>query len=294
MTQELATLYAALVQAWHDLPIGAAGRVLVKALVTGLAVFVIVHAVERWYGVREDYYFMSRGFAHDLAYWFYYRTRLDALLYYAAIVSVLDRPLSFLDLQLAASLPVALQALLALLITDLTLYWIHRAQHRFRFLWAFHTTHHSDPQMTVFTGARFHPVDTLVMMLSVYVPTRALGGSPEMAAGLGTAMWFFNMLIHSRIPWGYGPLHRVLVSPGFHAFHHSSEPVHHDRNFSSGIFSFWDYLFGTAVRPHEPAPARFGLSNVTPTSLWSTLAAPFRLLAEFYLPPFGRKQPGPR
>jgi sterol desaturase/sphingolipid hydroxylase (fatty acid hydroxylase superfamily) len=292
--QSLATLYTGLIEAWRNLPLGTLEMACLKAVIIGAFVFLVAHAIERWYAMRDDYYFMSRGFAHNLVYWFYYRMRLDSILYFSALVAVLEGPLSFLDLRLASSSPVVLQAFLVLVVGDLAGYWIHRAQHHFKFLWAFHTTHHSCEQLTVFTGARFHPVDTLFMMIAVYVPLRVLGASAEMSTWTAFLAWFLNMLIHSRIPWGYGPLRWVLVSPSFHAFHHSIDPAHHNKNFSSGIFSFWDYLFGTAVKDQRQVPTRFGLPDATPTSFWSTLATPFRLLGEFYLPPAGHKQPGSR
>ena len=55
-------------------------------------------------------------------------------------------------------------------------------------------------------------------------------------------------LQHTQIPWRFGPLHWVLVTPRFHLYHHSIDPAHHDRNFGI-VFSFWDRLFGTYRAP---------------------------------------------
>jgi len=292
--QTLASLYSSVIEAWTNLPLGTAERSFVKAFVTGFFFFLIVHAIERIYGTRDDYYFRSRGFVYDIVYWFYYRTRLDYFLYATVMLAALKEPLSFLDLKLVSSLPVALQAILIFLVGDFAGYWAHRAQHRFKFLWAFHTTHHSQEQVSIFTGARFHPIDTLWISLFAYLLLRIVGGDAQIWPWLAYLLWSVNLLIHSRIPWGYGPLYKVLVSPNFHAYHHSIDPAHYNKNFSSGIFSIWDYLFGTAVKDHEPIPTRFGLANVKPTSLWSTLAAPFRLLGEFYLTPVRGKESGSR
>jgi sterol desaturase/sphingolipid hydroxylase (fatty acid hydroxylase superfamily) len=73
-----------------------------------------------------------------------------------------------------------------------------------------------------------------------------------------------------------------VVSPAFHSFHHSVDPAHHDRNFA-GLWSFWDYAFGTAVKDDRKAPERFGLAEEPPASLAGTLAEPIDLLRKSYV-----------
>jgi len=43
-------------------------------------------------------------------------------------------------------LPVAIQVVLALLVTELAGYWVHRAQHEIPALWRLHSIHHSAPR----------------------------------------------------------------------------------------------------------------------------------------------------
>jgi sterol desaturase/sphingolipid hydroxylase (fatty acid hydroxylase superfamily) len=179
-------------------------------------------------------------------------------------------------------MPFALQALLYLVVVDFFVYWIHRAQHRFKFLWAFHTTHHSQQQLNFMTSQRVHPVDHLFQDVCMFAPLFMLGF--DESAWIPLYLWGeFNLAAqHSRIPWKYGPLYPIVVSPVFHSFHHSVDPEHHDRNFA-GLFSFWDRLFGTAVRDHGRRPERFGLVDTVPATLSDTLIAPLRLLRRFYV-----------
>ena len=249
-----------------------------------IALLLPVWWLERRHGLGRAEYIRGRNFRHDLVYWFYYRTGLSGLLYTTALLALLHRPLSFLDIGLGARLPGWLVIVLALLIGDVTSYWAHRLQHRIGVLWAFHTTHHSQPDLNIFTGARFHPVDALFLALCAYVPMRLIAGGPELWPWLAMTLWTVNMLIHSRLPWSYGPLYGVVVSPAFHAFHHSVLPEHHDRNFSSGLLSVWDYLFGTAVRRGAAEPQVFGLGGPPPRSFLDTLLEPFRLLARQWRP----------
>lgn len=52
--------------------------------------------------------------------------------------------------------------LLFFLIDDFSLWLIYFALHCFGWLWPWHSTHHSDPDMDASTGFRFHPVETML------------------------------------------------------------------------------------------------------------------------------------
>ena len=281
---ELHALYQEAVKVWRDLPFGPLEKNCIKAAAIGLSIYLIVLTIDRAYGTVRTAKYRSREFVHDVAYWFYYRSGLPTFLYMAAFFAALEHPLSFLDLKLLTPLPFLVQVVLYVLITDVTAYWVHRAQHHFPFLWAFHTTHHSQEQLNFFTGARFHPVDTFFFVFLSYIPSRILGADPLVWIPLFIMVWVIPATIHTQLPWRYGPLYKIVVSPVFHAYHHSVDPAHYNKNFCSTFFSFWDYLFGTAVRDGEPEPARFGLDTVKSTSLWSTLVTPFRLLYDFHAP----------
>ena len=273
-------LYFTLKGVWRGLFPGALERSVATALFFVVAVYLIVFAIEKAYGTRTNNY-RSRDFMHDLAYYFYYRTGVQRLLLTGPLFLALDAPLSFLDLKLLAPLPFAVQVVLWLLIGDLVMYWLHRAQHHYRFLWAFHSTHHAEERLTFASYLRFHPVEVLLGECLAFVVLRILG--------FNLNSWFLAYLLtnflgeiqHTRIPWKLGPLYKVIVTPTFHSYHHSREKAVHDRNFG-GLFSFWDYLFGTAVPDTAVPPKQFGLAEVQATSLLSTLVTPFRLLHEFY------------
>ena len=52
------------------------------------------------------------------------------------------------------ALPSVVKIALALVVADFTIYWIHRAQHRFDVLWRTHAWHHSIEEMYWFAGFR--------------------------------------------------------------------------------------------------------------------------------------------
>jgi sterol desaturase/sphingolipid hydroxylase (fatty acid hydroxylase superfamily) len=262
-------------------------RTLAGTLVMLVAMSIAIWALETWHGVRTRNY-RSRQFGYDLAYYFYYRSGLHRVLFTATSLALLSTPLGWLDLGLLRPLPFAAQVVVGLLLSDLAMYWWHRAQHHYRFLWAFHTTHHASSQLTFAAYLRFHPLEVFFSDLVAFAVLRILGVEFEAWAAVFLVTTLLGEVQHSQLPWTYGPLRRVLVSPRFHAFHHTPDRATHDRNFG-GLFAFWDHLFGTAVPDHVPAPTAFGLHDVRADSLLGTLTTPFRLLRSFY----GRSPSGP-
>src|SRR5262249_3020468 len=59
------------------------------------------------------------------------------------------------------TLPPATATVMAILLFDGWLYLLHRANHKFSFLWRFHRVHHSDPEMDTTTAIRFHTAKLL-------------------------------------------------------------------------------------------------------------------------------------
>ena len=279
----LASFFRGIVEVWRGLPLGPFEKGCLKVLIVAFGIYFLVYVIERLWGTRTDNY-RSRAFLHDLAYWFYYRSGIHDLLFMVAIIAVLEKPLSFLAADLFVSLPYAAQVALYLVIGDFIAYWIHRAEHRFKFMWAFHTTHHSQERLTFATTTRFHPVEMIYHNLLAYVPLRIMGIDPTTWLPMYLAVQLYTAVQHTQIPWKLGPLYKIMATPTFHSYHHSVDPAHHDRNFSN-MFSLWDYLFGTVVRSDGPRPSRLGLENVRPASLLSTLVTPFRLLYDFYIVP---------
>jgi sterol desaturase/sphingolipid hydroxylase (fatty acid hydroxylase superfamily) len=53
-------------------------------------------------------------------------------------------------------------------------------------------------------------------------------------------------------------LGRIVVTPAFHAVHHSIDRVQHDSNFGT-ILSIWDRLLGTAMAAE---PLHFGVADL--------------------------------
>lgn len=142
-------------------------------------------------------------------------------------------------------------------------YWTdHYLSHKVPFLWEFHKVHHSATVLTPFTNWRVHPVDTIVFFNFLAFFSAVAHGltnyalnkeyTPFTIAGSNVILlayfYLYGHLQHSQIWMTFGRLGRVFISPAHHQIHHSTNPVHYDKNFG-GSLAVFDWLFGTLYMP---------------------------------------------
>ncbi len=242
------------------------------ALGSGAVLCGIIVLVERHYG-RDMSRYRRIGFWQDLGYFLYYSGGLHMMLFTTGIVTLLGGPLAPFRLNLLGGLPPLARFVVFFLAVDLMVYWYHRWEHASTWLWYFHAVHHSQKDLNLFTQGRVHPVTQVLVDVLVFVPILLMGATALTWLPILLVRQFQDALEHSQVPWHFGPLYYVFVSPAFHNVHHSVRPEYHNRNFGV-IFSFWDFLFGTAVTP-EKVPSEFGLTSLEFPSLRSQLLDPF-------------------
>lgn len=145
--------------------------------------------------------------------------------------------------------PSVWKVLLALITVDFVLYWIHRAQHRWMWLWRTHAWHHSTTELYWFSGFRtsfLHsllynvPQAALPMLLFQLTPLEA-----GAAYAIGVLVQFWE---HTNVSVDIGPLARILVTPKYHRIHHAAEEPR-GQNLAP-VFCVWDRLFGTYLDPN--------------------------------------------
>jgi sterol desaturase/sphingolipid hydroxylase (fatty acid hydroxylase superfamily) len=144
-------------------------------------------------------------------------------------------------------------------------YWLHRAFHRWPWLWRLHLIHHADTAVDLSTGFRNHPGEVLATALARAGLAAALGLSvPALiayeAAAFAAAMWGHANL---RLPERADRILRwLLVTPAMHHVHHSAARCETDSNYGE-LLSVWDRLFGTyrASDSTSLAAARIGLGE---------------------------------
>lgn len=135
----------------------------------------------------------------------------------------------------------------AIILLDLAIYLQHVMFHAVPAFWRLHRMHHSDIDIDVSTGGRFHPIEILFSMIIKIAVIAALG-PPALGVLIfeillsGTSL--FNHA-NVRIPHGIDRLLRwFVVTPDMHRVHHSVYARETNSNFGFNL-PWWDRLLGT-------------------------------------------------
>lgn len=154
-------------------------------------------------------------------------------------------------------LPLWLQGVFYLVLSDFALYWSHRLFHRGAW-WKYHAVHHASKDVDWISASRFHPVNLALGTAAVDVALLLVGVSPDIFIVIGPFTTITSCLVHANLNWSFGPLRYVLVSPVFHRWHHATDVC--DKNFAS-TFSLWDLMFGTYHMPAGQLPKTYGIED---------------------------------
>ena len=237
---------------------------------------------------RQLRFYRRRGFRIDLAYWFLTPlvTKSISQIGMAVILILLYRR-NIHDIQtmlnardtLLARQALWLQAIEMVFVGDFVGYWTHRWFHSCR-MWAFHAIHHGSSELDWLSAARVHPInDWLSRWIQASVVV-VLGFSPVAIAAYLPFLTFYAILLHANVSWGFGQLGRLIASPKFHRWHHTSEDEGLDKNFA-GLFPLFDILFGTYYMPEDRLPERFGLNkDDAQQTFWGQMISPFRTVGD--------------
>lgn len=140
-----------------------------------------------------------------------------------------------------------LAIIVAIVLLDLVIYAQHALFHAFPVLWRLHRMHHTDLDIDVTTGIRFHPLEILLSMVIKLGAVAALGAPPLGVMIFEVLLNATSMFNHSNIrlpPELEACLRRVLVTPDMHRVHHSIVARETNSNFGFNL-AWWDRLFGT-------------------------------------------------
>jgi sterol desaturase/sphingolipid hydroxylase (fatty acid hydroxylase superfamily) len=145
------------------------------------------------------------------------------------------------------SRPSWLAFVVTVLVLDLGSYANHYLYHRVPLFWRFHRTHHTDLELDLSTGVRFHPFEMVATGVLSFTLIAALGALPIgvlVFELLSVAAAFFEHA-NLRMPAALDRVVRlVVVTADMHSVHHSRFARETNSNFGS-IFTWWDRCFGT-------------------------------------------------
>jgi sterol desaturase/sphingolipid hydroxylase (fatty acid hydroxylase superfamily) len=150
-------------------------------------------------------------------------------------------------MQVVGPLPAWLAIAVSIALLDLAIYLQHVLFHALPALWRLHRVHHTDLELDVTTGVRFHPVEIL-LSAGIRVTVVGILGAPvagviafEILLNAGSLFSHANVRLPERADrW----LRLIIVTPDMHRVHHSVDGAERDRNFGFTL-SWWDRLFGT-------------------------------------------------
>lgn len=168
------------------------------------------------------------------------------------------------------------QLLLCILVADMMQYWTHRAYHEVPFLWKFHAVHHSAKTMDWIAGSRMHVLELVFTRVCVLGPLYVFGFEKSVMDMYIIIVGFQAVFNHANVHLPWGPLKYLIVTPDFHHWHHSSDDVAIDKNYSAH-YAFIDYLFRTNVKTKDRFPAKYGVvGDYMPDGFVKQQLFPFR------------------
>ena len=162
-----------------------------------------------------------------------------------------------------------LQALEVVALSDLGIYWFHRACHSWEPLWRIHRVHHSAEHLDWVAAHREHPLDGLLSQLVLNLPAVVLGFSVEVVGTFFVFRGLWSIFIHSNVRVPLGPLRWMLGAPEVHAWHHAKTPGR-VANFAN-LAPWCDVLFGTYHCPSAEERFELGLPEPIPLGYFRLL-----------------------
>ena len=144
--------------------------------------------------------------------------------------------------------------LLSFIILDFVIYLQHLLFHHIPVLWRLHRMHHTDLDLDVTSGNRFHPLEIVISMLIKMAVVLFLGAPGAAVLAFEVVLNACAMFSHGNIKLP-GTLDRIvrlfLVTPDMHRVHHSTIIRETNSNFGFN-FPWWDRLCGT----YRPQPEK--------------------------------------
>lgn len=157
-------------------------------------------------------------------------------------------------------LPVWLEIVAAVIILDFAIWLQHVLSHKIPILWRVHQMHHSDRDIDVTTGLRFHPIEIGLSMLYKIAWVFLLGPAAVAVVLFEVILNGSAMFNHANVKlplWLDRIIRLVLVTPDMHRVHHSIIRREHDTNYGFAM-SIWDRMFGTYT--DQPSEGHDGMT----------------------------------
>jgi len=150
--------------------------------------------------------------------------------------------------------------LLLFLGEELAYYWMHRASHEVRWLWASHVVHHTPEHLHFASAFRLGVTELLSGNWLFYLPLYVLGLNPLAVSMMLGINLLYQFWLHTDLVGRLGPLEWVFNTPSHHRVHHAANAAYLDRNYG-GILIVFDRLFGTFAAEQAGLVIRYGITH---------------------------------
>ncbi|MBT0654063.1 sterol desaturase family protein [Geomobilimonas luticola] len=144
-------------------------------------------------------------------------------------------------------IPLSAKVIAGVVMLDFVIYLQHVLFHNLPVLWRIHRMHHTDLDLDVTSGNRFHPLE-IILSLGIKLGAVILTGAPALA------VLAFEIILNATSMFNHGNiripqpvdrwLRQLLVTPDMHRVHHSIIPRETNSNYGFNL-SWWDRLCGT-------------------------------------------------
>jgi len=169
--------------------------------------------------------------------------------------------------------PLLVQGLILFFASDLIYYWIHRAIHRYSFLWraSGHGFHHAFHNLHALNVNATHPFEILFLALPMVI-LAALFNAPLEATSAALVLLSCNAtLAHANVSMNTPVLSWFFTHSNHHRRHHSMDFDTSNTNYACNAI-VWDRVFGT----YSNAPVtQTGIGPVQP-GIRQMFLLPFR------------------
>ena len=171
------------------------------------------------------------------------------------------------------SLHWSLQAVLLYLLADGINYWMHRAVHRWGWLWRIsgHGVHHSFHGLNAHHAVLTHPLELFFLAAPMALAAAVFGIDVQVVAAATLLIASIATLAHTNLALNTPGLGWIVTQPVHHRLHHSLDRDERETNYACTAI-LWDRVFGTF---DGRVAMRTGLDPAPPT-LRDHLLRPFR------------------
>ena len=238
-----------------------------------IAAAILFMILERLFPYTKGQKLFREGFFDDFALYTIAQSYILSILIFSVIIRFVDNTTGLSRLRLFADVPIWMQLVFFTVTHDIYIYFMHRWQHRNKWLWRIHEAHHSNKNIDWLAGSRSHALEILINQTVEFLPIILLGSPYEVIAykGIISAVW--GMYIHANIDVKTGWLQKIINGPEMHRWHHSTGKGR-NRNFATKL-AIWDWLLGTAFQPGNK-PDEFGLKTYFPKNYFVQTFYAFR------------------